>query len=89
MNCTVFRKDSLRLEYVGCYKFAYWAYNAIIVWAILVILAFLFLLTMFWNLGLSEDDEESEEEYVPEPQKFYTNQADDINVDDNEKIPMA
>ena len=67
MNCSVFRKDVLRVEYVGCYKFAYWSYSAIIVWSILVILAFLFLLTMFWALGQTEEEEEEEEEYTPEP----------------------
>ena len=65
-DCNVFRKDSLRLEYYGCYKFMYWNYNALIVWAILVVSAFLFLLFMFWALG--KDVEEKEEvEYTPEP----------------------
>lgn len=68
----------------------YWNYNAIIVWAILVICAFLSLLGLFWALGKEgEEDEKVEEEKEPEPQKFYTNQADDLDIDDNEKIPMA
>lgn len=67
MDCSVFRNDSLRLEYVGCYKFAYWVYNSIIVWCIIIIISFLFLLTMFWALGYDENEKEEEEEYTPEP----------------------
>lgn len=69
LDCSVFREDSLRLEYVGCYKFAYWGYTAIIVWSVLIILAFFFLLTMCWALGYDDDEEEEEkeEEYTPEP----------------------
>lgn len=47
----MFKKDALRLEYYGCYKFTYWNYKALIVWAVLVVAAFFYLLFMFWALG--------------------------------------
>ena len=34
----------------------YWNYNSLIVWAILVICAFLYLVFMFWALGKDVDE---------------------------------
>lgn len=52
----MFRKDSLRLEYYGCYNYTYWNYKALLAWAILVVAAFLYLLFMFWALGKDQEE---------------------------------